>query len=420
MKVALDPDGWVARIFLCFAATAGIVYVNIMPALVDALQAGLGFSIQEAGRIGSVNTYGGALGAFTMAFIAPRLRWRRTLVVLAMALMAFDAGCLPLRGASVMMVMRFMHGLFGGAMVGMAFFIIARNQNPRRTFGVLMVLQFALAMGSLAVLPALVRLTGIEPLFWLLMGFSALTLVFVLLLPEYPPRMIENAVPDTRMSGLRLCALAAVLLFQIGNMSVIAFSVSLGQAGGLSLNYVSESLSASGFAGLLGGMVAMFMPTRWGFTRPLIASMLLSAGALAALSHVSDRTVWLLATLANGMAWALVISLLLGLCASFDYSGRSAVWSGFMSKLGLATGPLLGSFLLSTPARYQALAVSGSVFVCLALLSALAPALAADRRASRSPPERAAASAAVREGPSQKMKRQSAAGMKNMSLRQKL
>jgi MFS family permease len=162
LKVALDPDGWIARIFLCFAATAGIVYVNIMPALVDALQAGLGFSIQEAGRIGSANTYGGALGAFTMAFIAPRLRWRRTLVVLTMALMAFDAGCLPLRGVSVMMVMRFMHGLVGGAMVGMAFFIIARNQNPGRTFGILMVLQFALSMGSLAVLPALVRLAGIE------------------------------------------------------------------------------------------------------------------------------------------------------------------------------------------------------------------------------------------------------------------
>jgi predicted MFS family arabinose efflux permease len=309
--------------------------------------------------------------------------------------MAFDAGCLPLRGASVLMVMRFLHGLVGGAMVGMAYFIIARNQNPRRTFGILMVLQFALSMVSLAVLPALVRRTGIAPLFWLLVGFSALTLVFVLLLPEYSPQKNEKAVADTRMSGLRLCALAAVLLFQIGNMSVIAFSVSLGQAGGLPLDYVSRSLSASGFSGLLGGMVTLCLPTRWGFTRPLIASMLLSAGALAALSHGGDRTVWLLAALANGMAWALVISLLLGLCASLDYSGRSAVWSGFMSKLGLATGPLLGSFMLDTPARYQALVVMGSVFVCLALASALAPALVADRRACRLRPERPAAIAAV-------------------------
>jgi DHA1 family inner membrane transport protein len=388
MKIALDPDGWIARIFLCFAATAGIVYVNIMPALVDALQAGLGFSIQESGRIASANTYGGALGALTMAFIAPRLRWRRTLVVMCVALMAFDAGCLPLRSASVMMAVRFMHGLVGGAMVGMAYLIVARNRNPSRTFGILMVLQFTLAMVSIAVIPALVRQIGIAPLFWMLVGFSALTLVFVLMLPEYPPRITEKAVPDTGVRGLRLCALAGVLFFQIGNMSVIAFSVSLGQAAGLSLNYVSESLSASGFAGLLGGVVAMFMPTRWGLTRPLIASMLLSAGSLAALFHVGDRTVWALATAANSMAWALVLSLLLGMCASFDYSGRSAVWSGFVSKLGLATGPLLGSFVLNLPTRYQALVVSGTVFVCLALVSALPPVIAADRRASRLLPER--------------------------------
>ncbi|HTV96265.1 MAG TPA: MFS transporter [Steroidobacteraceae bacterium] len=395
MKVALDPDGWMARIFLCFAATAGIVYVNIMPALVDALQAGLGFSVQESGRIGSANTYGGALGAFTMAFIAPRLHWRRTLVVLSVALMAFDAGCLPLRSASMMMLMRFMHGLVGGAMVGMAYLIIARNQNPSRTFGILMVLQYTLYMVAIAVMPTLVRRAGIAPLFWLLVGFSALTLVFVLLLPEYPPRTTEKALPDARMRGLRLCALAAVLLFQAGNMSVNAFSVSLGQAGGLSLDYVSESLSASGFAGLLGGMVTMCIPTRWGLTRPLIASMALAAGSLAALFHVGDRAVWLMATMANGVAWALVLSLLLGVCASFDYSGQSAVWSGFMSKLGLATGPLLGSLMLNTSARYQALIVLGTTFVCLGLAAALPAVLVADRRASPPSTERAAAGVAV-------------------------
>ena len=394
MKVALDPNGWVARVFLCFAASAGIVYIDIMPALVDSLQAGLGFSVQESGRIGSANTYGGALGALAMAFIARHLPWRRTLVIFLIALMAFDAGCLPLRSASVMMFMRFMHGLVGGAMVGMSYLVIARNRNPSRTFGILMVLQYALYMVTIAVMPTLVRRIGIAPMFWLLVGFSALTLVFVLLLPEYPPRATETVVPDAHMRGLRLCALLGVLLFQVGNMMVNAFSVSLGQAGGLPLDYVSESLCATGFAGLLGGVITMFMPLCWGLTKPLVVSMLLAAGSLAALFHVGDRTVWLLATMTNGAAWALVLSLLFGMCASFDSSGQSAVWSGFMSKLGLATGPLIGSFMLNTSARYQALIVLGAVFVCLGLVSALPPVLVADRRASRALPKRAAAGAA--------------------------
>jgi MFS transporter, DHA1 family, inner membrane transport protein len=383
VKVVLDPNGWIARIFLCFAATAGIVYVDIMPALVDSLQAGLGFSIQESGRIGSANTYGGALGAFAMAFIARRLHWRHTLVVLSVALMAFDAGCLPMRSVTLMLVMRFMHGLVGGAMVGMSYFVIARNQNPSRTFGILMALQYALYMVTIAVMPALVRRIGIAPMFWLMVGFSALTLVFVLLLPEYPPRATEKIVPAARMRGLRLCALVGVLLFQVGIMMVNAFAVSLGQAGGLSLDYVSASLSATGFAGLLGSVIAMFMPAHWGLTRPLVVGMLLAAGSLAALFHVGDGTIWLLATMTNSAAWALVLSLLFGMCASFDFSGQSAVWSGFMSKLGLATGPLIGTFMMNAPARYQALIVLGTIFVCLGLISALPPALVADRRASR-------------------------------------
>jgi len=389
MNRALDPDGWIARIFLCFAATAGVIYVNIMPALVDALQAGLGFGIQQAGRIGSANTYGGALGAFTMAFIAPRLPWRRTLVLLLVALMVLDAGCLLVRSAAIMMTMRFTQGLFGGAMVGLAYLLISRGQNPSRTFGILLVLQYSLYMTTIAVMPSLVREIGISPIFILLVGFSAVTMLFVLLLPDYPPRsaprMTEGAGAPMRIRGLRLFALAAVLFFQVGNMSVNAYSVSLGQAGGLSLGYVSESLSASGFAGLLGGAATMFMPPRWGLTRPLIAGMVLAAGSLAALFHVGDHSVWLLAVVANGLAWALVLSLLFGMCASFDHSGQSAVWSGFMSKLGLATGPLLGSMILGAPARYQTLVVSGAVFVCVALASALPPAIAADRRGARLP-----------------------------------
>ena len=45
------PDGEVARVLLAFLATAGIFYVNIMPALVDGLVQGAGFSNRHAGMI---------------------------------------------------------------------------------------------------------------------------------------------------------------------------------------------------------------------------------------------------------------------------------------------------------------------------------------------------------------------------------
>ena len=50
-----SPNGEVARVLLAFLATAGLFYVNIMPALVDGLIEGLGFSNRDAGLVGSAN-----------------------------------------------------------------------------------------------------------------------------------------------------------------------------------------------------------------------------------------------------------------------------------------------------------------------------------------------------------------------------
>ena len=63
------PDSMLARLLLAFLATAGLFYVNIMPALVDGLVEGLGFTNKEAGLVGSSNVYGAAVGAFLIVFL---------------------------------------------------------------------------------------------------------------------------------------------------------------------------------------------------------------------------------------------------------------------------------------------------------------------------------------------------------------
>ena len=68
------PDGEVARVLLAFLATAGIFYVNIMPALVDGLVQGAGFSNRQAGLVGSSNVYGAAIGALIVTLRMTRVR----------------------------------------------------------------------------------------------------------------------------------------------------------------------------------------------------------------------------------------------------------------------------------------------------------------------------------------------------------
>ncbi|MCI2283980.1 hypothetical protein L3081_11910 [Colwellia sp. MSW7] len=46
-KIKVTPNGMFARIILAFLTTAGIFYINIMPAVVNGLKEGLAFTSQQ-------------------------------------------------------------------------------------------------------------------------------------------------------------------------------------------------------------------------------------------------------------------------------------------------------------------------------------------------------------------------------------
>ena len=138
------PNSLVARTFLAFLATAGLFYVNIMPAIVDGLIEGLGFTSQEAGNVGSANVYGAAVGAFIVVFMIKRISWRPTAYAMLALLIGMDLLSILVAAPEALIAFRFVHGLVGGALVGVGFAVIARTLNPDRTFGVLLVVQFGL------------------------------------------------------------------------------------------------------------------------------------------------------------------------------------------------------------------------------------------------------------------------------------
>ncbi|MEI6738419.1 MAG: MFS transporter, partial [Pseudomonadota bacterium] len=182
----IAPNCMTARVLLAFLATAGLYYVNIMPAVVDGLKVGLGFTNRDAGLVGSANMYGAACGAFIVAFFIRRLNWRLFAHFFLFCLIAFDAISIFVTDPFGLMSVRFVHGFFGGALVGLGFSIMARTEAPDRTFGMLLLVQ-ALAGGlGVMTLPLLVPHFGTQVLFIALILFSCITLLFLQFLPDYP------------------------------------------------------------------------------------------------------------------------------------------------------------------------------------------------------------------------------------------
>ena len=159
------PDGEVARILLAFLATAGIFYVNIMPAIVDGLIEGLNFSNRDAGLVGSANTYGAAFGAFTVGFYVKRMNWRASAYALLLGLIAVDLASILLKTPGALIATRALHGFIGGSLVGIGFAVMSRTSEVSRTFGYLLTIQFGLGGLGIMYLPSLVPIFGTKALF---------------------------------------------------------------------------------------------------------------------------------------------------------------------------------------------------------------------------------------------------------------
>lgn len=381
----ISPNNMMASVFLAFLATAGLFYVNIMPALVNGLIDALGFTNQQAGAVGSANMYGAAVGALTIVFMIKRLRWKLAAVAFLLGLITIDLFSMLISDATTLMVVRFVHGLVGGMLVGTGFAIIARTADIDRTFGVLLFVQFGLGGLGVMLLPGLVPVYGTPVLFLALIAFSVITLMMLPFLPDYPVKPKPDPVegdPDSVVDKPNLLlTLFAIFTFQGANMGLYAFIIGLGKHYGLDADFISLTLGIAAWIGLAGAGLVIIMSTRYGHFKPLFFGTLVTALGSTAFIFSDVASIFFIANCLLGVTWAFVIAYLLGLAAKFDLTGQMAAMGGFASKMGLASGPVVAAWLLGE-ANYQRLIIVAVIILLISAMLAWRPARKQDRTVS--------------------------------------
>jgi predicted MFS family arabinose efflux permease len=141
-------------------------------------------------------------------------------------------------------------------------------------------------------------------------------------------------------------ALVSLFLFQAANMGVADYAFELGKDIGLENNKISNILTIANIISISGGALVYLIGTKYGRTLPLIIGISTSA-IFTFLLHYSDNvSIYFIANTFTGIAWGFTIPYILGLCSTFDTHGQMAALAGFISKMGLATGPLIGSLFI--------------------------------------------------------------------------
>jgi len=378
----VSPNSMMARIFLAFLSTAGIFYVNILPALVDGLITALGFSNQQAGSVASANLYGAALGALLIVFLIKKLNWRWMAVLFLAGLISIDLASIYVTQANTMVALRFADGFIGGMLVGTGFSVIARTQGPDRTFGVLLFVQFGLGGLGVMTLPGLVDQFGTKVLFLTLIAFSTVTLLMLPFLPEY--KVDEEAVAQRKLDHGKIkvrplvMTLLAIFLFQAANNALYAYIIGLGEFFGQQGAMITTTLGMAAWLGLVGAGLVVVISDRFGYLKSLLAGMLVTIVGTWAFLYSDVGWIWITANCLIGITWAYTISYLLGLASRFDATGQMAAMGGFASKMGLASGPAIAAMLLGEN-NYPLITWAAVVGLVLSLLIVLLPARMQDR-----------------------------------------
>ena len=375
------PNGMAARIALAIIESAGIMYANVGPVIVSGLaRTGL-FDAETAGYVLAVNLAGTAVGGLLVIPFLTRFDWKRAILVLLLALMAFDLGSAGCSQSGMLLAMRFGHGLCGGALIGYSLSVIARMHSPERTISLFIVIQLLFGGALAAITTPLLDSIGLRVIWFTLVGFSAAGLLLLPFLDAYPVREIGSARGVTASrAGLAhiVFVMLAILCFQVGEMGAFAYVVQMGLEHRLEADFVGNTLAVSLW---LGGPATLFV-TWWGIRsgrlRPMAISTLVCGCAIMAIA-IASPAAFLAANVLFTMAFGIALSYMLGVGSELDNTGRMGAVAGFFSAGGLAVGPALAGYLVGF-GWLKSVFVLGGLGVIASLALIWLPARALDRK----------------------------------------
>ena len=344
-----DRDSPWLYALLALLGTAGFFYVNLAAAIVDGLTGTLGFTSAQAGGVMSANIYGASVGGLIAVFMVRRFPWRPVLVGLLCVLLALELASLLAHSYRVLLPLRAVDGVIGGMSVGVALALLARTRFPDRAFGALLVFQFVFGgLGSMW-LPGLVEEHGTWVLFVCMAAMDLAAVIAAIFLrmrdDGHAKTVMKAAAPEKLVFALTAATLLALFLFQAAQMGLFAFIIPLGENSALTLPFISRTVGWTTWIGALGAVCVIVFGTRMGRARPLAIAMFVTLLGMAGLYMAHHKSIFFAANATTAITWSFVVPYLFGIVSMLDRSGRLATLAGFVSGLGLASGPLVAGWL---------------------------------------------------------------------------
>lgn len=371
-------------LLFAFLTTAGLLYANLLPVLIEALHGYNHLSLQSAGFIESVDLGAATLGSLLGA-AAPRLFDRRRGLLLAIALVACtDLASIMAVGVQDLSVVRGLHGFISGWIVAVSYAVAGERADFERIMAISLVIQLAEGALGFALIPPLEARWGSAAIFVVMAAITAAALPTALLCARSAPEQRAESARPPSLPALQIllgiAILASLLIFQISRLVINSYILDIAQFFRLPSHDVDAILSIASIAAVIGALLATRLGLRFGYAGPILVPTLINALCNVALVlWGGSEAVFAGANIVGMIALTFVIPYFFGVTSALDRSGRFAAWAAFIAQAGIAVAPWLGAHLLQWRDERQLIVLATVGGLCSTALGLL-PAVALDRR----------------------------------------
>jgi len=332
----------------------------------------------------------GALFAVGVGRLVDRFGSRLVLTVVTVALAAVVLGMSATRNVAATAVLITLTRGFGQSALSVISITIVGQWFVRRVNLAMAVYSIALSIGFMLAFPligGLVLSNGWRTAWWtigvaLLVGLAPLAMIFVRRSPEACNIEPDGTGPsspaiesNTQFTLTRALCTAAFWVFGIASAvygliasGIALFNESILAERGLDASTYHRSLIIVALTSLVGNFLGGWLSSKWRMKRLLALSMVLLAGSLIALPHVSTQTQVAIYAVVMGLAGGFVIVIFFSFWSAAygrEHLGKIQGAAQTLTVIASAVGPLILAECVSRTGSYASMFYVLAVVVML-------------------------------------------------------
>lgn len=342
--------------------------MGLLPLLGGAAVDRYGISGTEVGLLGTADLAGIAVSCVLSVFWVRKVSLRKAAWLSIAVLMVGNMFSWMADTFTTLCAARFITELGSGGMFSLALIVLGKSSNPERFLSLGIAATLASSVIAYLWLPEIIATSGIGVVFIAHLVVVVFAMFWLNWLPLKPASTTERSREEQSAANylpLIFCFLSLFCL-TIVQGGVWTYLERIGNAAGLSPDYIGNALAMTQVASLAGSLLTSLLSTRFGRLLPISLAM---ASLLLAFYLFTRHGAmpYVIAACITQFCYVFCLPYLMSLCVESDPSGKFYVLTNVFKLVGMASGPAVIALFLQGD-NYLVVSIVGAVFTGLCLL----------------------------------------------------